>query len=94
VVLYTFPLGRVLNRETPVKKRKLVEAWVVYKMHLAGELGPNAVCEQAEWDAMQEANPGRHTLIRSGIDSEAEAERLAREAPGGTATKGAILRAR
>jgi hypothetical protein len=77
-----------------VKKRKLVEAWVVYKMHLAGEVGPNAVCEQAEWDAMEQANPGRHRLVRSGILSEAEAERLARESPGGTAAKGATLRAR
>lgn len=77
-----------------MKKRKRDEAWVVYKMHLAGELGPNAVCEQAEWDEMEASNPGRHRLLRSGVLSEAEAERLARELPGGTAVKGAILRAR
>jgi hypothetical protein len=94
MVLCTFTLVRVLNREATVKKRKVVEAWVVYKMHLAGELGPNAVCEQAEWDAMEQANPGRHRLVQSGILSEAEAERLARESPGGTAAKGATLRTR
>ena len=77
------------------KKQKLLVGWVVYKMTLWGKLpGPNAVCEQAEWDQMEQARPGHHTLIRAGIASEPEAERLAREAPGGTAVKGAILRAR
>jgi hypothetical protein len=90
----TVAFTKTLTRETTLKKRKLIEAWVVYKMHLAGEGGPNAVCEQAEWDAMEAGNPGRHKLLRSGIANEAEAERLARELPGGTAIKGAILRAR
>jgi hypothetical protein len=69
-------------------------AWVVYKMNLAGPQGPNAVCEQAEWDEMERQQPGYHTLIRAGIASEAEAEQLAREAPGGTAVKGVHLKAR
>lgn len=78
-----------------MKKRKtLSEAWVVYKSKLAGEHGPNAVCEQAEWDAMETANPGDHTLLKAGIGSEAEAERLAREMPGGTALKAAHLKSR
>jgi hypothetical protein len=68
--------------------------WVVYRSHLAGEHGGNAVCEQAEWDAMEAASPGQHTLLRSGIASEAEAERLARELPGGTSAKGVALKAR
>ena len=53
--------------------------WVVYKMTIAGKhTGINAVCEQSEWDAMELAWPGYHTLVKSGIASEAEAERLAR----------------
>jgi hypothetical protein len=78
-----------------MRKTKNAEAWVVYKMTAWGKAdGPNAVCEQGEWDEMQRANPGQHTLIRKGLTSEAEAERLARESPGGTADKGARLKAR
>ena len=64
------------------KKQRMMVAWVVYKMNLAGPQGPNAVCEQAEWDAMELAKPGQHVLVRSGIASEAEAERLARGTSG------------
>lgn len=76
------------------KSRKPLEAWVVYKMNLAGAEGPNAVCEQAEWEEMERANPGHHKLIKEAIPSEPEAERLARESPGGTAAKPATLKAR
>jgi hypothetical protein len=68
--------------------------WVVFKMHLAGPQGPNAVCEQAEWDEMERTNPGYHTLIQEGITSEPEAERLAREAPGGSMVKPAAVNRR
>ncbi len=55
------------------------ESWVVYKMTLHGkQVGINAVCEQAEWDAMELARPGYHQLIQAGIANENEAERLAR----------------
>lgn len=76
------------------KKTRFIETWVVFKMKLAGPAGPNAVCEQAEWEEMERLNPGRHTLVLSGITSEPEAERLARSAPGGTAPKGVTLKAR
>ena len=57
--------------------------WVVYKMTMAGKYtGINAVCEQSEWDAMELARPGYHTLVRSGITDEGEAERLARGTSG------------
>jgi hypothetical protein len=42
----------------------------------------NAVCEQSEWDEMERARPGYHTLIRAGITNEGEAERLARGTSG------------
>jgi hypothetical protein len=36
-----------------------VVSWVVYKMTLYGkEAGVNAVCDQAEWDAMESSRPG------------------------------------
>jgi hypothetical protein len=77
-----------------MRKTKVVAGWVVYKSRHSGPDGSNAVCEQEEWDAMERNDPGMNTLIRAGISSEAEAERLAREAPGGTAEKQAHLRAR
>ena len=77
-----------------MRKRRIVVGWVVYKSRHAGEHGPNAVCEQQEWDEMESADPGLQTLLRSGIASEAQAEALARELPGGTAAKPATLRAR
>ena len=64
------------------KTRKAV-LWVVYQTHIDGRThAAKAVCPQAEWDAMELADPGRYALVRSGIPSEAEAERLARGTPG------------
>jgi hypothetical protein len=55
------------------------ESWVVYLMPVRGHAtGVRAVCEQVEWEAMERAQPGRHTLIQSGIATEGEAERSAR----------------
>ena len=69
-----------------MRKSKPAVMWVVYKMTIHGRLaGPNAVCEQAEWDEMEGRRPGYHALIWEHIASEVEAERLARESPGGTA---------
>jgi len=76
-----------------MRKRKMI-GWVVYKSRHAGEHGPNAVCEQHEWDEMESAGPGLQMLLRAGVASEAEAEALARQLPGGTAAKAASLRAR
>jgi hypothetical protein len=57
--------------------------WVVYKMTVRGTPDSrNAVCEQGEWDALELAQPGLHQLIRAGIASEGEAERLARGTSG------------
>ena len=42
----------------------------------------NAICSQSEWDAMELAKPGFHVLIRGGIASESEAEKLARGTSG------------
>jgi hypothetical protein len=58
-------------------------AWVVYRMTVSGKIpGVNAVCEQHEWDMMELSRPGYHTLIRAGIATEEEAEKLARGTSG------------
>ena len=57
--------------------------WVVYSRAIRGTAEPmNAVCSQAEWEAMERDQPGQQTLIRAGIGSEGEAERLARGTSG------------
>ena len=57
--------------------------WVVYQVSIDGKAtGVNVVCEQGEWEQLELAHPGLYTLIRSGIASEAEAERLARGTSG------------
>jgi hypothetical protein len=57
--------------------------WAVYRVNIEGKAaGVNVVCEQGEWDQLELAHPGRYTLVRSGIPSEAEAERLARGTSG------------
>jgi hypothetical protein len=64
---------------TPKKKPSQAESWVVYQSAVRGEpTGPNAVCEQAEWEAMEAQAPGANRLIQAGIRTEGEAERLAR----------------
>jgi hypothetical protein len=59
------------------------QLWVVYKKPVRGVPdGMNAVCDQAEWDALERAFPGQNRLIQAGITSEGEAERLARGTAG------------
>ena len=66
-----------------MRKTQKDQSWVVYRMTMVGKYtGMKAVCEQSEWDAMELARPGYHTLIRSGILGEAEAERIARGTSG------------
>jgi hypothetical protein len=53
--------------------------WVVYRMTVRGKVAAvNAVCGQAEWAAIERAQPGARTLLRGGIASEGEAEQVAR----------------
>jgi hypothetical protein len=37
-----------------------------------------AVCDQNEWVAMEQSQPGRHTLLKDGFATEGEAEQFAR----------------
>ncbi len=55
-------------------------SWVVYRMTLNKHPdGMLAVCEQAEWDAMERDRPGYHALVRGGFTNECDAERLVRD---------------
>ena len=62
-----------------MKKTENTVAWVIYRMTIHGKPSEiRAVCEQSEWEAMEQARPGYHTLVLAGISTEGEAERLAR----------------
>ena len=64
---------------------EVCHAWVVYRMTLHGNVGGgNVVCEQREWEALERARPGYHTLLHSNLKTEQEAERLARGTAGET----------
>ena len=65
-----------------------VATWVVYLMTGTKTNGMKAVCEQAEWEAMERAKPGMHHLIQQGIATETEAELLARGDSGATKPRG------
>jgi len=66
-----------------MKQEVITNTWVVYRMTLSSNLtGGNVVCEQREWDQIERIRPGFHLLIRSGIATEQEAEKLARGTAG------------
>jgi hypothetical protein len=68
-----------------MREIEVCRSWVVYRMTLhGGTFGGNVVCEQREWDALERARPGFHMLIRAGIGTEQEAEKLARGTAGDT----------
>ena len=65
-----------------MRKTEEPEFWVVYRMTMRGKTsGMGTVCEQGEWESLERAQPGFHTLVRAGISNEGEAERLARSLP-------------
>ena len=69
-----------------MRKSVQCESWVVYVNNNPGRAMDQArmICEQSEWDEMERARPGHHTLIQSGMANEGEAERLARGTSGDT----------
>jgi hypothetical protein len=78
-----------------MRKVEVPVAWVVFRMVLQkNATGGVAICEQAEWDEMERLRPGYHTLIREGISSEVEAEKLARDQMLGAQTPSVRLKAR
>ena len=72
-----------------MRTTEVCHAWVVYRMTLHGNaVAGNVVCEQREWEALERARPGFHTLLHSGIKTEQEAEKLARGTAGETPPRG------
>jgi hypothetical protein len=67
-----------------MRKEEKIASWAVYTTGTTGKVGGgvNVVCEQSQWEEMERAQPGRHTLVRDDIASESEAERLARGTSG------------
>ena len=67
-----------------MRNKEKIASWVVYTTDATGKIGGgvNVVCEQSEWEEMERARPGHHTLVRDGIASESEAEKLARGTSG------------
>ena len=66
-----------------MRKLERSESWVIYQVVNKGVVsGPNAVCELAEWEAMERARPGAQCVVQLGIASEGLAERLARGTSG------------
>ncbi|HEX4590489.1 MAG TPA: hypothetical protein VH120_11200 [Gemmataceae bacterium] len=54
-------------------------SWVVYRSTFDRKAeGMAAVCDQNEWVAMEQSQPGRHTLLKDGFATEGEAEQFAR----------------
>jgi hypothetical protein len=65
-----------------------VGVWAVYHKAIKGVPdGLRAVCRQDEWEALDRAQPGVHTLIAGDLTNEGEAERLARGMSGHTPTR-------
>ena len=52
--------------------------WVVFRKTIHNQGSCPAVCLQREWEALERMNPGYHLLVRAGLASEVEAEKLAR----------------
>jgi hypothetical protein len=66
-----------------MRKSDEAAAWVVYRVSVQEKTaGLSAVCEQREWDEMEQNRPGYHTLVRGHITNECEAELLARGTTG------------
>lgn len=65
-----------------MREAKVVECWAVYQTVQGTLAGMKSVCEQSEWEALTARKPGVHALIRGGIISEGEADRLARGTAG------------
>jgi hypothetical protein len=66
-----------------MRNTEVCRSWVVYRMTLPkNAVGGNVVCEQREWERIEAAQPGFHTLLHTGIATEQEAEKLARGTAG------------
>ena len=65
-----------------MREPEKIEMWVVYQAVQGDQLGIRSVCTQSEWPAIEARRPGVNQLVREGIVSETEAEKLARGTSG------------
>lgn len=56
--------------------------WVVYQSVQGKQMGAKSICEQREWEAMERSHPGVNELLATGLNSESQAEKLARGTSG------------
>lgn len=76
-----------------MRKLERDESWVIYQTVNRGVVtGPNSVCEQDEWEAMERLRPGGQSLVQQGIATEGVAERLARGTSGDPVPRGSKMR--
>ena len=62
-----------------MRRANVATSWVVYRATFDRKAeGMAAVCDRSEWDAMEQDQPGRCTLLKEGFASEGEAEQFAR----------------
>jgi hypothetical protein len=56
--------------------------WVVYQSVQGKQMGAKSICELREWEALERSNPGANELLIGGLQSESQAEKLARGTSG------------
>ncbi len=72
----------IRDAKVGMRESRLPITWVVYLMTIHKQTDRLcAVCKQSEWDALELTRPGYHLLVRGGIATEVEAEKLARQTP-------------
>ena len=71
-----------------MRKIEQPQQWVVYERVEGDQSGMRLVCHQSEWELVETRHPGLNKLVRNGIDSETEAEKLARGTSGDAKDRG------
>jgi len=67
---------------------KVPESWVVYESVDGPRSGMKSVCEDSEWETIATSKSTAVKLIKKGIQSESEAEKLARGTSGDRKKRG------
>jgi hypothetical protein len=65
-----------------MRKTDAEESWAVYEVVQGKQAGMKVMCPQSQWEALAASHPGANVLIQDGIESETEAEKIARGTSG------------
>jgi hypothetical protein len=71
-----------------MRMTKEPESWVVYESVDGPRSGMKSICDEDEWESLATAKTGAVKLIKKGISSESEAEKLARGTSGDRKKRG------